>query len=184
LDTDVMLTRDPYPFLKARTRAHAKALSLCCFADMVFPLCCACVCPQSAPLSRFSLVAQREQPQPPGLNIGVMYARAASASASASAPPSAVAWLLNETVRRAASTLGAQPPLARWDGAVSRGPKEVLWDQYILNDAAESAAAGATVVRRAGGRLRQHGEARDAWEVRSGIGFRMLCSWHCARCDA
>jgi hypothetical protein len=26
LDTDVMLTRDPYPFLKARTRAHAKAL--------------------------------------------------------------------------------------------------------------------------------------------------------------
>jgi hypothetical protein len=124
---------------------------------------------QSAPLSRFALVAQREQPRPPGLNIGVVYARAASAGTS-----SAVAWLLNETVRRAASTLAAQPPLARWDGAVSAGPKEVLWDQYILNDAVESAVAGAAVVRRAGGRLQQHGAARDAWEVR--VRMRMHCA--------
>jgi hypothetical protein len=44
-----------------------------------------------------------------------MYARGAAGGA--------VSWLLNETLGRCARALGAAPPLRRWDGGVSAGPK-------------------------------------------------------------
>jgi hypothetical protein len=44
-----------------------------------------------------------------------MYARGAAGGA--------VSWLLNETLGRCARALGAAPPLRRWDGGVSVGPK-------------------------------------------------------------
>jgi hypothetical protein len=44
--------------------------------------------------------------------------------------------------------------------------QEVLWDQHILNDVAETAGGGVATARRAGGRLRFPGAQRDAWEAR------------------
>lgn len=112
------------------------------------------------PLKHHNLFVQRERFGLPGLNIGIFYCQRCYEDTGAH-------YILSESLRRRDEILDADPPLRNEYGRIASGPKNVLWDQHILNDAAETAAGGFESKRRSMSLLYKP-ENRESWMKKQG----------------
>ncbi|XRB06590.1 nucleotide-diphospho-sugar transferase [Pycnococcus provasolii] len=109
---------------------------------------------------KHNLLVQRERPVLPGLNIGIVYCQECAKGSGAW-------WVLQQTVQRMRDILDAPEPVKRWDGQVAGGAKDLLWDQHIFNDVAETAAGGYLSYRRSYERL-QPDDKKGTWAKEQG----------------
>ena len=107
------------------------------------------------PLNNHNLFIQRERRALPGLNIGIVYCQRCSEGSGAH-------FVLSESLRRRDEILNSEQPLRNEEGHIASGPKNVLWDQHIVNDAAETASAGFESKRRSMSLLYKP-ENRESW---------------------